>query len=161
MRISLNTNRLPEPSPLQTHKVFVWHKWARLVGNLNLNHWYKVSTRMWHLFQFKHFRVCNNEIGFPRTSSHLGKTGAKQTGSGALRGMRNKYLGSYKLCFFLCVSHLCVSVCVCVCGCIVCRVAKGWKVSGKFPWLVKMGNFGNIPNWKLSMGIMGIYGNWG
>ena len=42
------------------------------------------------------------------------------------------------------------------------RVAKGWKISGKFPWEVKMGNFGNIPNWKLSMGIkgiMGIYGN--
>ena len=39
------------------------------------------------------------------------------------------------------------------------RVAKGWKISGKFPWEVKLGNFGNIPNWKLSMGIMGIYGN--
>ena len=30
------------------------------------------------------------------------------------------------------------------------------KVSGKFPWEVKLGNFGNIPNWKLSMGITGI-----
>ena len=36
------------------------------------------------------------------------------------------------------------------------RVAKGWNISGKFPWEVKVGNFGNIPNWKLSMGIMGI-----
>ena len=34
-----------------------------------------------------------------------------------------------------------------------------WKVSGKFPWEVKLGKFGNIPDWKLSMGIMGIYGN--
>ena len=38
------------------------------------------------------------------------------------------------------------------------RVAKGWKISGKFPWEVKLGNFGNIPNWKLSMGIMEING---
>jgi len=55
------------------------------------------------------------------------------------------------------------------------RVAKGWKISGKFPWEVKLGNSGNIPNWKLSMGIYGNYwefmgiignlweltGNWG
>ena len=35
------------------------------------------------------------------------------------------------------------------------------KVSSKFPWEVKLGNFGNIPNWKLSMGIMEINGNYG
>ena len=32
------------------------------------------------------------------------------------------------------------------------------KVSGKFPREVKLGNFGYIPYWKLSMGIMGIMG---
>ena len=26
------------------------------------------------------------------------------------------------------------------------RVAKGWNISGKFPWEVKLGNFGNIKN---------------
>ncbi len=44
------------------------------------------------------------------------------------------------------------------------RVAKGQEISGKFPWELGLGNFGNIPNLKLTrnfwefLGIMGI--NW-
>lgn len=34
------------------------------------------------------------------------------------------------------------------------RVAKVWKVSGKFPgnfpWELNLGNFGNITNWNLN-----------
>ena len=55
-----------------------------------------------------------------------------------------------------------LATCTATAYCMLTRVAKGWKISGKFPWEVKLWNFGNIPNWKLSWELwefMGIYGN--
>ncbi len=33
---------------------------------------------------------------------------------------------------------------------VVTRVAKGRKISGNFPWELRVGNFGNIPSLKLT-----------